>query len=497
MNRFLINNNSKHSVALSFLPCQSAGRFLQLIVTGLLLSVLPACKKFVEVPPPSTELTGAAVFTNNANAQAVMSGIYYTMVSTSFGGGPTGPSIITGLSADEVGLAPGAVSYLSQEYINAQLSTNPTTNIWFDSYKLIYQANAAIAGVPASTGMTTPLKNQFLGEALFIRAYCYFYLVNLYGDVPLITSINYQDNARLSRTPKAQVYQLIIADLKQAEGLLGDPYVDGSGASSTERVRPNKEAAAALLARTYLYTGDWNNAVKESTQVISSGLYTLNPSLNQVFLATSQEAVWQLELNAKIRSNTADGLAFLIGLLRGPSAGNPVYMSNGLAGSFEPGDLRRNDWVDSLRFGGATYYYPYKYKVFSNAPPPTEFPMMLRYAEQFLIRAEANVHLGQSAQAITDLNMIRSRAGLSGYAGATDSTSTLNAIMHERQVELFTEGHRWFDLQRTGRINSVMGPPGNACQAKGGTWVSTAQLFPIPESEILLDNNLAQNPGYQ
>ncbi|HLX91694.1 MAG TPA: RagB/SusD family nutrient uptake outer membrane protein, partial [Puia sp.] len=164
--------------------------------------------------------------------------------------------------------------------------------------------------------------------------------------------------------------------------------------------------------------------------------------------------------------------------------------------TFEPGDQRRVNWVDSFASAGVTFYYPYKYKLSSSNGSPTEYLMVLRLAEQYLIRAEAEANLGDSSDAINDLNLIRSRAGLASYNSASNGP-LLSAILHERRVELFMEwGHRWFDLQRTNLINSVMGAPGNFCQQKGGIWNPYEALFPIPESEIQLNSKLTQNLGY-
>ncbi|WP_431217938.1 RagB/SusD family nutrient uptake outer membrane protein [Puia sp. P3] len=128
--------------------------------------------------------------------------------------------------------------------------------------------------------------------------------------------------------------------------------------------------------------------------------------------------------------------------------------------------------------------------------PVTEYLMVFRLGEQYLIRAEARIQLGKSEGA-SDLNAIRVRAGLDVYAGSTDKASLLNAIQHERQVELFTElGHRWFDMKRTGNLDAIMGAPGNACSAKGGAWQSYKQLFPMPFADITQDQNLKQNTGY-
>ena len=110
------------------------------------------------------------------------------------------------------------------------------------------------------------LANQLTGEAKFMRAFCYFYLVNAFGDVPLITSTNYLVNETMPRAPAMEVYRQIIADLKGAKDLLANDYSYSNG----EKVRPNKWVAIALLARAYLYTGDWVNAEAEATSVISN-----------------------------------------------------------------------------------------------------------------------------------------------------------------------------------------------------------------------------------
>jgi len=120
----------------------------------------------------------------------------------------------------------------------------------------------------------------------------------------------------------------------------------------------------------------------------------------------------------------------------------------------------------------------------------------MRLAEQYLIRAEteANGAGGGTNSAVQDLNIIRNRAGLANYSGATDKASLVTAILHERQVELFTElGHRWLDLKRTATVNAVMSV---VTPQKGGTWDANWQLYPIPRTEIQVNPNLKQNPGY-
>jgi hypothetical protein len=311
--------------------------------------------------------------------------------------------------------------------------------------------------------------------------------------VPLVISTDYKLNFALSRSPKALVIQQIISDLKDAQNLLNTNYVDASIISTTdERVRPNKWAATALLARTYLYIGDWANAEAQATNIISNtGTYNLVNDLNGVFLANSKEAIWQLQ-PVTAGENTQDAIIFV--LTSGPNDGlNPVYLSSFLLQSFEVGDARFVKWIGIDSSTGTKYYYPFKYKQYQYGSPVTEYAMVFRLAEQYLIRAEAKAQQGNMLGAASDLNVIRSRAGLSNTSATTQS-SLVTAILHERQVELFSEwGHRWLDLKRTGTADVVMS---NVTPQKGGTWSSNWQLYPISIVELQNDINLVQNPGY-
>ena len=164
--------------------------------------------------------------------------------------------------------------------------------------------------------------------------------------------------------------------------------------------------------------------------------------------------------------------------------------------SFEANDNRKviGKWVKSVTVNNITYYYPFKYKIGRVNVPASEYSMVLRLAEVFLIRAEARAQQNIIDGAKFDINLIRTRAGL-GNTTADDKASLLAAILHERQVELFTEwGHRWFDMKRSESLDAIMTP---ICTQKGGTWMTTAQLYPIPTFELGLNSNLIQNPGYQ
>jgi starch-binding outer membrane protein, SusD/RagB family len=353
-----------------------------------------------------------------------------------------------------------------------------------------------------NNSMSASITRQLQGESKVVRAFWYFYLTNMYGDVPLVTSTDYTINAGIARSPKVTIYQQIISDLTDAKSMMATNFIDATDTTvTTDRTRPNKWAASALLARTYLYTGNYQDAKTESDSLIGNPLFSLLNDLGSVFKANSMEAIWQIGIPLPTNYNTPDALQFIL-LTTPGNNGSCCAISPQLLNSFEPGDSRRSIWIDSLQTTAplTNYYYPFKYQVQSGTDV-TEYVMALRLAEQYLIRAEAEANGAGNGinAAVSDLNVIRNRAGLSNYAGLTDKTSVLNALLHERQVELFTEwGHRWFDIIRTNSADTIMGAPGNVCQFKGGSWNPDGhqQLFPIPQSEILRDVNLTQNSGY-
>jgi len=478
-----------------------------------------SCKKLTDVPPPSTSLTGASVYASDATAIAALTGIYARISAlpvTNVGFIPS-LSVFSGLSADELTVYNGVNNSTVLAYYRNTLSAGSTFNnygseFWAATYgTYILQCNDAITGLTASTTVTPTIRNQLLGEAKFMRAFFYFYLVNLYGDVPLALTTDVRINSSLSRSPKAEVYQQIIADLRDAQHLMSPGFLDGTLLkTTTDRVRPSQFAATALLARAYLYYGNLTNDASQyvkadsaATAVITNNSFSLS-TLNNAFLRSSlgnNEAIWQLQpVTSGIVSNTQDADFFVLPST-GPTSNNYAYLNNSLLNSFEPGDNRKTTWIGSITVLGSTYYYPFKYKVsknnpnFPSSPPVTEYSMILRLGEQYLIRAEARAQQNNTLGAQADLNTIRNRAGLANTT-ASDKASLLTAILHERQVELFTElGQRWLDLRRTGTVDAVMGTSG-ACAAKGGTWSSYQQLYPVYISDIQLDPKIKQNNGY-
>jgi hypothetical protein len=417
------------------------------------------------------------------------------------------------LLSDELNNYSTATTQL-QYYQNAMTALNGS-GPWKNAYFYIYSANDIITRLQNNGNIPASVAAQLIGEAKFVRAFWYFYLTNLYGDVPLELTTDYTINGSMARTPQVQVYQQVIKDLQDAQAGLNSNYVDASDTTiTTERSRPTKGAAVALLARVYLYTQKYDSAeIAANLTINNSSLYKLCTNLsastgsNYVFQKNSTETIWQLATPLPATTFTVDALDFTLRNAPGTGAANSAIVSPQLLNSFEPSDKRRTQWIGIYPTTGAgvKYNFPYKYQVYNttsvtSSTAISEYTMVLRLAEQYLIRAEARAQQGNimgSSGALADLNIIRNRAGLPNYTGAMDQASVLAAILHERRVEFFAEwGHRWFDLKRTGTIDAVMGGTGGVCAIKGGSWSSTDQLFPIPQVERTNNANLTQNSGY-
>ena len=445
--------------------------FLLLLTAGLF-----SCKKFVSVPLPVDQLNAGEVFTDDKTATAAIVGIYSDMefslpVSTFL-------TLLPALSADELTYTSGDDGYLELA-TNTYLPDNPYTAGAWSIYSTVYEANSCIQGIQHSTGLSPATKNQLLGEALFSRAFCYFYLVNLFGDVPLVTSTDYRITDTLRRTASALVYQQIIADLETAQNLMSSDY------QTAQRVRPNSGTAAALLSRVLLYNSRWQDAESQATSLINSVLYSLS-GLDSVFLNFSSETIWQL-MPVNPSFNTQEAPIFFP---NGPFEIPTFPLTTDLVAAFEPSDGRLSAWTGNNNIGGQLFYYPAKYKN-PGSSPVTEYHIVFRLAEQYLIRAEARIEQGNISGAVDDLNKIRSRAGLADLPTTLTPDAATAAIQQERRIELFAEfGHRWLDLKRTSRVSAVIGA------LKPTTWTPAAALWPVPQSQISANPNLTQNTGY-
>lgn len=445
------------------------------IFSFFLLLGITSCDDALDVDLPSNQLSSESVYSSETTAEAAVNGIYQSMVTDFY---YNRVHSILGQTADELVPTTGIANVYSSNEIP---ETDGTINTnWGELYKTIYNANNVIEGITKSTSLSAVKSRQWIAEAKFLRAYCYFYLTNLWGNVPLILTTNVDVSALSPQSSQQDVYAQILLDLTDASKDLPTDYTN----YDQERIRATKWAAETLSARVNLYLGRWTEAAAHATTVINqTGIYKIIDlgSVNSPFIADNDESILQIPYY-NVNYTYEGSSVFTTGgtfLLR---KGNSL---------FETGDARKTNWTIDIRNRAGVFLgiAPYKYhNGFGNSP--IERSTVLRLAELYLIRAEARVKSNDIIGAQQDINVIRNRALLDGTT-LTDINQLLDLIALERQREFFAEnGHRWLDLKRTGKLDETLSVLSDKI------WKTSDNLYPIPEPAIRSNPFLTQNLGY-
>lgn len=438
-----------------------------------------SCEDYLEVDTPKDEIPHSEIFESETTAIAATTSLYANLRDKTLLTGSFGMSMVMGYYSDEFDYHHFPGQPIEAFYNHQILDNNLNVeSIWKNSYELIYQCNSVIEGLDSSITLDADFKDPLIGEALFVRSLVYFYLINLFGDVPYITDTDYLLNQSVSRDNTELVYDSIIQDLLNSKAKLSENYI------SQERVRANKFVVSALLSRVYLYRGEWSKALHEANFVMSSNQYYLE-ELDLEFLKESKSTILSLKPYPE-GENTKEGAMYLF------ESGTPLYLAinAGFVNSFAPNDLRKEKWINEVVTDNQIYYVPYKYKEKANTGISKEYSIAFRLSEIYLIAAESNAHLGNLNESLIFLNKIRERAGLPPLSSSSQ-VEIMENIINERKFEFFSEhGHRWFDLKRTGQAADVIG-------SIKPNWHPKNILLPIPISEILMNPNLLpQNSGY-
>jgi hypothetical protein len=421
---------------------------------------------------------------------------------------------IESMGSDDVtkGSVPTDATFMN-EYHNFTVSAGEgqIEGFWSGMYNNINFANQILDNVPA-INMDATLKARYLAEAQFIRAYDYFRLVRAFGDVPLRLHVpKSAADYNLARTPKAQVYTQIEADLTAAAAVLPATY------SATDIGHASKGAALALHAKVALYLKNWNDVVTYTNQVTALGVYSLFSNYEKMFRTENKnnsESIF--EIQNMLIPNEPGWSNSQYSQVQMPRVTEPAGgwgfddPSPSLIAEFETGDPRLAATViytgqttaegDAIDASAPDPYYNYKSYV-----PFAEYvsgynqgcqqdKIVIRYAEVLLMNAEANNELGNSAAALASLELVRARAregnaSILPKVTATDAATLRAAIYHERRVELGMEFDRHADVIRQGRGAAVFGSLGFV--------TGKSEVWPIPQNEIDLSaGTLTQNPGY-
>jgi hypothetical protein len=487
-------------------------KFYTLVVCAAM--VLPSCDDFLDLKPVS-DATAENAYTTASDAEAALIGAYDSfaqeyyiwdnilfndVISDNYYAGGDNPEIF---AIEDLNIAP----------TNSRLFNN-----WSQIYNAIFKANLVLEKVPAIPDIKLDEGNrrsQILGEASFLRAYHYYQLVKMWGDVPLITSpVSSTDPSETQkpRTPQAEVYTQIIADLQFAVTNLPDAY--GSDAS-VNKARATKGAANALLAKVYAQKADrdYNKVLEHANEVINSPAgYVMLDNFADLFDGAhynNAESILEIQFVGGTEANWGPQL-LLPPSISGDSWRKFVTPSHDLVNAFDSeSDTERKDatilfenapWADEFWSENVNGSVPFAYKWKSaNGWASTNRQYVLRLGDILLLKAEALNKLGRTPEARDVLNDVRERAGL-GDTPATTAAQMELAILNERRLELAQEGQRWDDLRRHNLAVDVMNNlvEMNVITDQPKDYVMTAdkQLLPIPQSERNRNLQLTQNNGY-
>lgn len=476
------------------------------------------CESFLDKEPMAA-ISDASAYESEDDAYKALSAVYNTLLNYP---GIDGYSIydIASDNAEKGGEGPSDGRYFNELAYSTLTSTNTVASqVWTRAYLGIRRANLVIENVP-NIKMNDEIRNRIIAEAKFLRAYHYLFLVILYGEVPVITEVEF-DRSKIVRNDKMEVYNQIISDLEDANDIL--PSV--SELTSDELGRVTKGAVQGYLGKTYLFMKDFEKAFHWFEKVISSNEYELIPNYNELFTLVgefSKENIFEIN---HLYDPAHPALRNLASIRQG-SAGMYGYgfcnPTQDFVDEFEQDDPRL--WHTVYKEGdimpdgkiadvgnSETGYMNKKAYLQESDFPPNGDPIYserneikLRYGILLLWYAEAAFELGDFDEALWAINKVRKRAREGDQSilpdiNTVDPDSLRSAIWHEQRVEYGMENHRYFDLIRQGRFGRVMKAYSEKYNSNKGSGYQEGinDLLPIPQNEIDLSNGrLKQNPGF-
>lgn len=442
----------------------------------LFLSTAISCEKLIEAELPGNQMNTSLVFSDVQTANAALSGLYAGLWDSSPLSGDMSGQLL-GIYTDDLDYFSLSNTQYVDLFLNQQMdNNNAILNYWVAAYQKIYMANAILEGVERSATIQAADKSRLTAETLMLRSVLLLYLVQVYGDIPYPVSTSYEVNMSLPKTSQAEVLKLLETDLTKALTMLDDAYRNG------ERIFVNRKTAQVYLAQTMLLQQKWAAAEAQLREVTGSPLYVFQNDLTKVFEKTGKHILWQLKPKNATDATKEAILYYFTGIPAGPA------LSSTLVSSFGAGDLRKSQWMSTVQAGGNTWYRANKYK--NRTSNTTEYSVVLRLEEVYLMLAEALSQQNKSAEALPYVNATRVRAGLAALKATPDVPSLKSEILAEYRREFFTEmGCRFFSLKRMDRLNDLTATKPN--------WKVRDSRWPIPQKELLLNPALKpQNDGY-
>jgi len=466
------------------------------------ITLLCGCKKFLD-EKPQTEIAADQFWKSEDDIQTGLAAMYdgvQNMFDNNY--------VLWGdARTDEVDVN----QYGDDAYVVNGLSATTTGSDWTDIYKTINRANLAIKNIPIiksqyETGLDQKLVNHYVSQAYGVRAFCYFWIVRLWGDAPVWTEPyeELQTDPYKVRTAAADIINtVIIPDLEKA-ATLSDP-------ARTNVWEISQGAIYSMLMDVAMWNKDYTKAVQWFDKLKGLKKYDLVPTASWKNLFTNpdktKESIWSLNWDWQV-----DGGANVSTLIGAGNTNSDFMAEDSVWNYFTTtlSDIRGPQTIDFnvthhdkfLKFypvdttSGGDQIYP------NSSQADIKFPLY-RLADMYLLRAEAANKLGDAATALQYLNMVHQSAGLPAYNNTSfpDQASMENAILEERKLEFFMEAKRWFDLERTGKVIEVMDPYIKRRQMERGTTPTgfgdpRSILWPISRAVLNANPKLVQNPPY-
>ena len=448
------------------------------IITGLIVLLTLSCSDDILDNDPISSFSAQGFYQTSADAQAGVYGIYDALQSTfrtnfSHWGEGRADAVNTNHSGDPLALQQNT------------LSKAITSARWNNIYETISRANYAIKYIPEVFETESEFSLQLIAQARALRALSYFYAVKIWGDVPLVTEPyeSVDQEFFIDKTNKEEILDQVITDL-----IFASEYCRETFSGDNTRILFTQGAANALLTHVYMWRKDYENAIVSAEKVLDNNLYSL-VSMNdwsKIFTSGySNESIFEIGYD----DTQTSGLRTLYAV----GSDSDYFPSESFRNSFEDGDQRKNLIYDTSNSDPRKIW-----KFFGegfndeSAEPSSNNIVLLRLADIILLKAEAHNQLNEVDEALRLLNLIRNRAGVP-QLNETEAVNLYGdvaaTILHERSIELSFEGHRWFDLVRTGNAINVMNPINGLSDEANFVW-------PLHEDALNKNPKLEQNQFY-
>lgn len=466
--------------------------YIKTFAVAAVMIATTSCNDFLD-RQPIAQIDPNVMFESETSAEAAVNGMYRTMMNSfSFGQSILVVPEFSANHLSHVNIFPEYENFATHGVIDpgGSIPSQPVppnnnwlASIWQATYATINAANNIIATVPEvpAQAISEEKRDLFVGEAKFVRALNYFFLVRAFGNVPLETEpTNESDNPLAPQADPETLYALILTDLSDAVELLA------SNTSEASKGRANQWAAKALLAKVHLYhatlfSNDFTQAAALAEDVIGNGPFSLVGNFASIWQTeNTSESIFELQFDEQAANPLASAI--------GDNAGNLFYARGTIPYDlYDEDDFRRAVTVKpGTREGFLNRQYIAK---FPNLVPPTQNMPLIRLAEVYLIHAEARARVDNAVTTASheSLFAVQDRAGVGEpITSYTDLDSYIIAIQEEKEKELMFEGETWFDFCRTG-----------LALTKYTTLTHQNYfIYPIPIAQFQVDGSLRQNPGY-